>query len=268
MERIPICLLTSTSKRHAYLAHRLREHFDLALIVREEKGIRRHYAGHPDRRLIEDHFQRLARTEELFFGEYEWGQLDTDIQTVPWGGLNTEDQAARIRQATPRAVAVFGCGIIKPPVLNVLPQNRTFNIHQGLSPYYRGGATNFWPFVEGNLHHIGVTLHLIDAGIDTGGILAHGRPEINDEDTQHSLGCKTIQVSADLMIRALKSVENGERLDAIPQWRKGILHTRKELDGAAIQTVRERERSGYVREFLRSRSRGEISPLQLITLDP
>jgi methionyl-tRNA formyltransferase len=262
-----VCLLTSVGLRHAYMAHRIAADFELVLAVREEKGLGAFYENHPDRDLIADHFHRLAATEETFFADSPWDDLADATLTVPRGGLNTEAIAARIRSAEPDAVAVFGCGIIKPPVIDLLPAGKTFNLHQGLSPYYRGSGTNFWPFAEGRLEYIGVTLHLIDPGIDTGGIVAHERPAIEPADTLHTLGCKTVIKSADLLGTALRKLEGGGVPAALPQWDDGKLYRRADLDGAAIRKVREREEQGYVAEFVRRRELGQIAPIQLIRLE-
>ena len=36
------------------------------------------------------------------------------------------------------------------------------NVHLGLSPYYKGSATNFWPFVNNELQFLGVTFMVTD----------------------------------------------------------------------------------------------------------
>ena len=45
-------------------------------------------------------------------------------------------------------VLVFGTGILREALLSAFP-GRLINIHLGLSPYYRGAGTNFWPLVNG-----------------------------------------------------------------------------------------------------------------------
>jgi methionyl-tRNA formyltransferase len=48
--------------------------------------------------------------------------------------------------------------------------DRLFNVHFSLLPKYRGCFTSIWPILHGEQTH-GVTLHLIDAGVDTGPII-------------------------------------------------------------------------------------------------
>jgi len=47
--------------------------------------------------------------------------------------------------------------------------NRAINLHPSLLPWNRGAHSNFWSFLEDTPK--GVTIHIIDEGIDTGDIL-------------------------------------------------------------------------------------------------
>ena len=77
--------------------------------------------------------------------------------------------------ARPDVVLVFGTGILREPLLSAF-DGRIINIHLGLSPYYRGAGTNFWPLVNREPEYVGATIHYLDAGIDTGPIISHARP--------------------------------------------------------------------------------------------
>ena len=263
-----ICLLTSTSRRHAFVARRLAAETDLALVVREEKGLERFYENHPDRELIMNHFGHLAATETRYFADVSWESLETEMLTVARGKLNTPDIASRIKEAHVDCIVLFGCGLIKSPILEILRRQWFFNLHQGLSPYYRGSGTNFWPFVEGQPEYIGMTLHTVDEGTDTGGIIAHARPEIRPDDTLHTLGCRTVEISVETLLRVLHLGRGWTDLEAIPQWSKGKLYRRKDLNGGAIRKMRELESSGFLGDFLQRREAGLIPPIRLVLLEP
>ena len=53
------------------------------------------------------------------------------------------------------------------------PRQGTVNVHHGSVPDYRGGPPVFWELADGR-ESVGFTIHLIDAGIDTGPVLAAG----------------------------------------------------------------------------------------------
>jgi methionyl-tRNA formyltransferase len=63
---------------------------------------------------------------------------------------------------------------------------RLFNIHFSRLPAYKGMYTAAWPILNGE-NHSGVTLHKIDAGIDTGDIIDQTEIEINENCTAREL---------------------------------------------------------------------------------
>jgi methionyl-tRNA formyltransferase len=69
-------------------------------------------------------------------------------------------------------VAVVSCFSRRIPLgLAALPRLGTLNLHPSLLPAYRGPAPLFWALRDG-LHTTGVTVHLLDAGLDSGPIVA------------------------------------------------------------------------------------------------
>lgn len=62
---------------------------------------------------------------------------------------------------------------IPPKVLALMPLG-VLNLHPSLLPHYRGPVPLFWQFRRGETQ-FGVTVHLMDAGLDTGPILAQER---------------------------------------------------------------------------------------------
>src|SRR5689334_13754784 len=114
-----IALLTSQSRRHAYLASKLGEQFELAIIIREEKGFANAFMEHPDRALIHDHFRQLENIESTFFFEFEWDKIRAPFHTVTRGKLNTEETISKIRNAKPDVIVLFGCGLIKQPIIDL-----------------------------------------------------------------------------------------------------------------------------------------------------
>jgi len=111
---------------------------------------------------------------------------------------------------------IYGTNLIRELLLSRFA-GRMVNMHLGLSPYYRGTATNFYPLLNEEPEYVGVTIHLIDPGIDSGPILAHARPVIEPGDGPHTIGCKAIQAGIDKLIDVLPQWHRGER-KPVPQW--------------------------------------------------
>ena len=60
---------------------------------------------------------------------------------------------------------------IVPAALLTIPRVATLNAHPGVLPDYRGLDPDRWAIYEGRFDRVGVTLHVVDPGIDTGPIL-------------------------------------------------------------------------------------------------
>lgn len=70
----------------------------------------------------------------------------------------------------PDVVIVNGTRIISKKLLEALPCP-FINMHTGITPMYRGVHGGYWALVNKDAAHCGVTVHLVDAGIDTGNVL-------------------------------------------------------------------------------------------------
>jgi folate-dependent phosphoribosylglycinamide formyltransferase PurN len=96
---------------------------------------------------------------------------------------NAPDSIAQLREWSPDIIIFTGGNILRQPLLEV-PTLGVLNVHLGLLPEVRGMSSPEWSL----LHHVpvGVTIHYVDAGIDTGPILQ--RCEYADAARCESLG--------------------------------------------------------------------------------
>jgi len=85
--------------------------------------------------------------------------------------VNGPQAAALLRELAPAVVVVNGTRIIADAVL-VMLLCPIINIHAGITPRYRGVHGGYWALAERRPDLVGTTVHLVDAGIDTGGVLA------------------------------------------------------------------------------------------------
>jgi methionyl-tRNA formyltransferase len=82
-------------------------------------------------------------------------------------------------------VLAFVTDIIPKGIIDI-PKYKAINYHPSLLPRYRGGSAINWAIINGETE-TGVTIHYIDAGIDTGDIIIQERVPIYPEDTVASL---------------------------------------------------------------------------------
>ena len=85
--------------------------------------------------------------------------------------VNAPDTVALLQDAAPALVVVNGTRIISQRVLDAVPCSFV-NTHAGTTPRYRGVHGGYWALADGHPELVGTTVHLVDAGIDTGGVLA------------------------------------------------------------------------------------------------
>ena len=69
---------------------------------------------------------------------------------------------------------------------------RCYNFHPAILPNYAGVGTITWSILNNDKQH-GITLHLIDKGIDSGDLIDIVKFEIKDDDTAYSLYNKTMK---------------------------------------------------------------------------
>lgn len=193
--KMNIALFTSNHLRHKYIANQLAQNLPLKLILCEQKSDKIQDASayqKPDQQLLEMHFAERDRSEKSFFGENQHFPQRVEAVILPFGALNSENTLALLEEHQITHILLFGTSIVKPFILNRFPE-KVINLHLGLSPYYKGSGTNFFPIVNQEFECIGATFHLATEKVDAGAILHQIRPdEVSPEDTIHSLGNKVI----------------------------------------------------------------------------
>jgi len=95
--------------------------------------------------------------------------------------VNAPETAVALRNSTPEAVVISGTRIIDEPILESIDAP-FLNIHTGITPMYRGVHGGYWALAEGDEEACGVTVHLVDDGIDTGGIVDQATVDPTDRD--------------------------------------------------------------------------------------
>ena len=124
-------------------------------------------------------------------------------------------------------VSVLFGYILKPEFLESLPQG-CVNLHPSYLPYNRGAHPNVWSIVEGT--PAGVTLHYLDAGVDTGPILAQERIAVEPVDTGATLYHRLERAGFELFQEAWPKFRAG-RLEARKQTAdEGSYHRASDLD--------------------------------------
>jgi methionyl-tRNA formyltransferase len=151
----------------------------------------------------------ISRLQKELFASEEASRLSIEATRIGDYHINTPPTADLLRKLDLDLLIVSHGPILKPEIFNI-PRLGTINIHLGYAPQYRGEDSIFWPLYYGDYEHVGVTIHRIDAGIDTGPILARGTPALTPQDTEVSAVAKTAHVAADLVHELLTLAAEGQ----------------------------------------------------------
>ncbi len=117
--------------------------------------------------------------------------------------LKSSSEIEHLASLKPDVGIVIAFGQILPQEVLDIPGFGFLNIHPSLLPRYRGASPVASAILAGEAE-TGVTIMLLDAGMDTGPILARSRLSIDSEDTTESLEARLAEVGADLLIETLR----------------------------------------------------------------
>ncbi|RZK80901.1 MAG: methionyl-tRNA formyltransferase [Pedobacter sp.] len=95
-----------------------------------------------------------------------------------------------------------------PEVVWNMPAKGTINLHGSLLPQYRGAAPINHAIINGEKES-GVTTFFLKHEIDTGDVIFFESVAINDDENAGDLHDKLMNVGADLLVRTVKAVEEG-----------------------------------------------------------
>ncbi len=132
--------------------------------------------------------------------------LSVPIQVV--GNINDAECIDFIKHHSPDILAVCGTTVIRPEVFTLAPKG-AINIHTGITPEYRSADPIFWALYSGEPEKVGVTIHVIDQGIDTGPIIHQDTVPVYADDTLATIYTRCIQRGAELYSRALAEIAEG-----------------------------------------------------------
>ncbi len=203
---IRVVLLTSSGLRHKYFSARFFNSKKINHICSFEED---NSAFHNDKKkkLIYKHETQRHKYEIKSFKKYLIKSEKFRVIKVKKGAINNSSNINLIKKMKPDLIVSYGCSIINEKLIKEF-RNRFLNIHLGLSPYYKGAGTNFFPFVKNELHFLGATLMFINKGVDTGKIIHQIRPEIYLSDNIQTIGNRIIKkiISDTIKIISLKKL--------------------------------------------------------------
>ncbi|MGV7222449.1 MAG: formyl transferase [Nitrospinales bacterium] len=253
-----ILLITGPDQRHQYYINHLNHNFDIAGIIIENSNYPVVASHNSKEQLAWDwFFTRRKDYEKKHFKNSEklYRQNQPLITTIPNSSLNSKETIKIINSIDPDLIAIFGSSIVGNGLIERYPKN-IFNLHIGLSNEYRGSSCNFWPIYERRVDHLGATIIRINAGIDSGEILAQDRIELEVDDDEQTLAGKTVKLGVNLMINTIRKWKTSAITPILPSG-KGKLFLQKHFDKKAVLKVKQIVEKGELKQLLEIQLKNE-----------
>jgi methionyl-tRNA formyltransferase len=164
--------------------------------------------------------QRVGRGHKVEASAVKVVALANGLLVLQPPSLRRPDAVAELRALAPEVIVVAAFGqILRAEVLGIPPRG-CLNVHASLLPRYRG-ATPIAAAILAGEEKTGVTIMLMDEGMDTGPILSQATCSISTQDTQESLSARLAQLGTDLL------------MDTLPRWLRGEIEPRPQDHGQA-----------------------------------
>ena len=138
--------------------------------------------------------------------------LELGIPVAQPQRLSLEPELAALRIWQPELLVVVAYGLLLPPAVLGLPRLGCLNIHASLLPRWRGAAPVQRAILAGDCV-TGVTIMRLDAGLDTGPILAQRSVDIAASDTSAGLLQRFAPVGAGLLLEVIAALEAGTAVE-------------------------------------------------------
>lgn len=174
-----ITLFTSNQPRHISLIRSLAQISDEVFVVMECNTVFPGKVADFFRRseVMQKYFERVIAAEREVFGELRFTPDSARVLAIKSGDLNLLEPEVLLPALKSDIYIVFGSSYIKGYLCDFLVEHKTYNIHMGTSPFYRGNSCNFWAMYDNNPDYVGATIHLLSKGLDSGPMLFHAFPE-------------------------------------------------------------------------------------------
>lgn len=199
-----------------------------------------HSPPRPAKRLLRNQWRNLKRHGWRWV-PYQAGEILDRMGARPRAGqaftdprltiehvasINTPETLARLRAWNPDLGLSLAAPILKGPLFET-PRLGTLNIHKGKLPDYRGMPPAFWELWHGE-REVGVTVHKVEAGLDTGAILLADTVPVARYSTPAGLRVRLDELGVRLIVEAVRRMRDG-RATFTPQPEGGRSFTRPTL---------------------------------------
>lgn len=221
-----VVVLTLDQPNQAALCRKLEMHCEIAAIVLSQNVPRKRPAASSrlhslinrvSARLVGRPFiaawQQLQRSYAELYGDFP------DARLVRVKNINDAATIQVVEETSPDLIIVSGTNLVGRKFIEIASRRSVLiNLHTGLSPYIKGGpnCTN-WCLAEKNFHLIGNTVMWLDAGIDSGNIIASEQTTLSGSEALTELHWKVMEHAHAMCVCVVSKLASGEFVPSVPQ---------------------------------------------------
>lgn len=121
---------------------------------------------------------------------------------------NAPETIEALKALAPKVVVINGTRILSRAVLQSVPAP-FINMHAGITPRYRGVHGGYWALARGEAEHCGVTVHLVDPGVDTGEVLHQATIQPTARDSYFTYPYLQLAAGVPLLLQAVEDALEG-----------------------------------------------------------
>jgi methionyl-tRNA formyltransferase len=165
----------------------------------------------------------VGRKQQVVYSPVKQFALEHNIPVYQPGPLRRPEALALLRDLAPDLIVVAAFGQILPPEVLALPLHGCLNVHASLLPRWRGASPINTAILAGDTE-TGVTIMLMDAGLDTGPALARRATPIGAEETAGELSERLALLGAELLV------------ETVPRWLAGVITPEPQDESRATMT--------------------------------
>tara|TARA_Y100000816_G_scaffold292138_1_gene286025 strand:+ start:1465 stop:2274 length:810 start_codon:yes stop_codon:yes gene_type:complete len=193
-----IIFFSGDNLRHKFIVDKLiSDKYEIYWIItkRNKKITTKKKISHKLNKLLINHNNKRFLAEKKFFNKA--GNLALKkVKKVFYinSQYEAEDLISKLLFKNVKMLLTYGCK--KIDIEKIRKKNKFscyyWNIHAGLSPWYRGTITHFWPSYMLEPEKTAMTLHEITQDIDWGPIIDQTKPILKKKDNLHELSCRAV----------------------------------------------------------------------------
>ncbi len=178
------------------------------------------------------------------------GLSETEVHVA---GAHWSDQDLElVRKLAPDIVLVVFWAHILPAEFLSIPSRCCVNLHLSYLPYNRGKKPNVWPILDGT--PAGVSIHVIDEGIDSGPILARRQVDVQPTDTAETLYRRLLVEIEDLFRESWPGIRDGGLMPLVQEPGSGTFHLDREMAAHEVINLNEMYMGADLLNLLRART--------------